>query len=336
LYWFTANDDLEEKPMTLRTAMYALTLACALHVQLAPAQSYPAKTIRILVGYAPGGGTDIMARTVAAKLTDAFKQQVIVDNRPGANGNVAAKMAAGSPADGYTVLFMSVAHIMSKPVYKNLGYDIERDLTPITVVSEVSNVFAANPSLPAKTVKEALALARAKPGELTYATAGVGSPEHFAGEMLKMMTKTNLLAVPYKGGGPIAIDLVAGHVMTSFSTMPPIIPHIRAGRVRALAVTKDKRAAVLPDVPTIAESGVPGYSMSTWYGAVVPAKTPREIVVRLNQEILKALALSDVKERLASLGADIVATSPDETAAFFKTEVAKYTKVAKAANIRAD
>ncbi|OGA11734.1 MAG: hypothetical protein A2W68_11255 [Betaproteobacteria bacterium RIFCSPLOWO2_02_64_14] len=322
--------------MTLRTAMYALTLACALHVQLAPAQSYPAKTIRILVGYAPGGGTDIMARTIAVKLTDAFKQQVIVDNRPGANGNVAAKMAAESPADGYTVLFMSVAHIMSKPVYKNLGYDIERDLTPITVVSEVSNVFAANPALPAKTVKEALALARAKPGELTYATAGVGSPEHFAGEMLKMMTKTNLLAVPYKGGGPIAIDLVAGHVMTSFSTMPPIIPHIRAGRVRALAVTKDKRAAVLPDVPTIAESGVPGYSMSTWYGAVAPAKTPRDIVVRLNQEILKALALPDVKQRLASLGADIVATSPEETAAFFKTEVAKYTKVAKAANIRAD
>ena len=322
--------------MMIRTAMCALTLAGALHVQLAPAQSYPAKTIRILVGYAPGGGTDIMARTIAVKLTDAFKQQVIVDNRPGANGNVAAKMAAESPADGYTVLFMSVAHIMSKPVYKNLGYDIERDLTPITVVSEVSNVFAANPALPAKTVKEALALARAKPGELTYATAGVGSPEHFAGEMLKMMTKTNLLAVPYKGGGPIAIDLVAGHVMTSFSTMPPIIPHIRAGRVRALAVTKDKRAAVLPDVPTIAESGVPGYSMSTWYGAVAPAKTPRDIVVRLNQEILKALALPDVKERLASLGADIVATSPDETAAFFKTEVAKYTKVAKAANIRAD
>ena len=302
----------------------------------AMAQSYPVKTVRILVGYAPGGGTDIMARTDAAKLTDAFKQQVIVDNRAGANGNVAAKMAADSAADGYTVLFMSVAHIMSKPVYSNLGYDIERDLTPITVVSEVSNVFAANPALPARTVKEALALARARPGELTYATAGVGSPEHFAGEMLKMMTKTNLLPVPYKGGGPIAIDLVAGHVMTSFSTMPPIIPHIRAGRVRALAVTRDKRAAVLPEVPTIAESGVPGYAMSTWYGAVVPVKTPREIVLRLNQEILKALAMPDVKERLASLGADIVASSPDETSSFFKSEVAKYTKVARAANIRAD
>jgi len=299
------------------------------------AQTYPAKPVRILVGFAPGGGTDIMARVLGAKMTESVKQQFIIENRPGANANLAAKLAAEAPADGYTILFMSVAHIMSKPVYKNLGYDIERDLTPITVVSEVSNVLAAHPSLPAKTVKELIALARSKPGELTYATSGVGSPEHFAGEMFKMMTKTNLLPVPYKGGGPIAIDLMAGHVITSFSTMPPIIPHIRAGRVKALAVTKDKRAAVLPDVPTIAET-VPGYAMSTWYGAVAPAKTPREIVVKLNQEMLKALAAADVKERLASLGADIVATSPEETAAIFKADIAKYTKVAKAAKIQAD
>ncbi len=299
------------------------------------AQTYPAKPVRILVGFAPGGGTDIMARALGAKMTESVKQPFVVENRPGANANVAAKLAAEAPADGYTILFMSVAHIMSKPVYKNLGYDIERDFAPITVVSEVSNVFAAHPSLPAKTVKELIALARSKPGELTYATSGVGSPEHFAGEMFKMMTKTNLLPVPYKGGGPIAIDLMAGHVITSFSTMPPIIPHIRAGRVKALAVTKDKRAAVLPDVPTIAET-VPGYVMSTWYGAVAPAKTPREIVVKLNQEMLKALAADDVKERLASLGADIVATSPEETAAIFKADIAKYTRVAKAAKIQAD
>ena len=298
-------------------------------------QAYPAKPVRILVGFAPGGGTDIMARVLGAKMTESVKQQFIIENRPGANANLAAKLAAEAPADGYTILFMSVAHIMSKPVYKNLGYDIERDLAPITVVSEVSNVFAAHPSLPAKTVKELIALARAKPGELTYATSGVGSPEHFAGEMFKMMTKTNLLPVPYKGGGPIAIDLMAGHVITSFSTMPPIIPHIRAGRVKALAVTKDKRAAVLPDVPTIAET-VPGYSMSTWYGAVAPAKTSRDIVLKLNQEMLKALAAPDVKERLASLGADIVATSPEETAAIFKADIAKYTKVAQAAKIQAD
>ena len=310
-------------------------LPCALHASSTLAQGYPAKPVRILVGFAPGGGTDIMARAVGAKMTESVKQPFIIENRPGANANVAAKLAAEAPADGYTILFMSVAHIMSKPVYKNLGYDIERDLTPITVVSEVSNVFAAHPSLPAHSVKALIALAKAKPGELTYATSGVGSPEHFAGELFKMMTKTNLLPIPYKGGGPIAIDLMAGHVITSFSTMPPIIPHIRAGRVKALAVTKDKRAAVLPDVPTIAET-VPGYVMSTWYGAVAPAKTPREIVVKLNQEMLKALAAPDVKERLAALGADIVATSPEETAAIFKADIAKYTKVARAANIRAD
>jgi len=298
-------------------------------------QAYPAKPVRILVGFAPGGGTDIMARVLGAKMTESVKQQFIIENRPGANANLAAKLASEAPADGYTILFMSVAHIMSKPVYKNLGYDIERDLAPITVISEVSNVFAAHPSLPAKTVKELIALARAKPGELTYATSGVGSPEHFAGEMFKMMTKTNLLPVPYKGGGPIAIDLMAGHVITSFSTMPPIIPHIRAGRVKALAVTKDKRAAVLPDVPTIAET-VPGYSMSTWYGAVAPAKTARDIVLKLNQEMLKALAAPDMRERLASLGADIVATSPEESAAIFKADIAKYTRVAQAAKIQAD
>jgi tripartite-type tricarboxylate transporter receptor subunit TctC len=311
-------------------AALAAVLPCA-----ALAQAYPTKPIRILVGFAPGGGTDIMARVIAAKVGETMKQQFIVENRPGANANLAAKLAADAPADGYTILFMSVAHIMSKPVYKNLGYDIERDLTPITVVSSVPNVLCVNPALPARTVKEMIALARSKPGELTYATSGVGSPEHFAGEMFKMMTKTNMLMVPYKGGGPIAIDLVAGHVMSAFNTMPPIIPHIRANRVRAIAVTTEKRAGVLPDVPTVAET-VPGYTMSTWYGAVAPAKTPREIVQRLNQEMAKALAVPEVKEKLAALGADVVASTTEETAAIFKRDLEKFTRVAQAANIRAD
>jgi tripartite-type tricarboxylate transporter receptor subunit TctC len=299
------------------------------------AQTYPTKPVRILVGFAPGGGTDIMARVIAAKLGESMKQQFIVENRPGANANLAAKIVADAPGDGYTLLFMSVAHIMSKPVYKNLGYDIERDLAPITVLTSVPNVLVANPALPARTVKDVIALARAKPGELTYATSGVGSPEQFAGEMFKMMTKTNLLMVPYKGGAPIAIDLVAGHVMTAFSTMPPIIPHIRANRVRAIAVTTEKRASVLPEVPTVADS-VPGYAMSTWYGAVAPVKTPREIVQRLNQEMVKALAVPEVKEKLAALGADVVGSTPEQTAAIFKTDLAKFTQVAKAANIHAD
>lgn len=299
------------------------------------AQAYPTKTVRILVGFAPGGGTDIMARAIGAKLTESLKQQFVVENRPGANANLAAKLAAEAPADGYTLLFMSAAHIMSKPVYKNLGYDIERDFTPITVVSDVPNVIAANPALPARTVKEYIALAKAKPGELTYGTSGVASPEHFAGEMFKTMTGTDMQMVPYKGGGPLAIDLAAGHVMSSFSTMPAIIPHIRSGRVRPLAVTTMKRVAVLPEVPTVHET-VPGYTITTWYGAVAPAKVPREIITRLNHEMLKALQLPDIKERMAALGADIVGSSVEATAKFFAAEVAKYTKVASVAKIQAE
>jgi len=319
--------------MPLMIRVFTLALLVASGAVLA--QSYPTKPVRILVGFAPGGGTDIMARSVGAKLGESMKQQFVVENRPGANANLAAKLAADSPGDGYTLLFMSVAHIMSKPVYKNLGYDIERDFVPITVVSDVPNVIASNLALPARTVKELLALARSRPGELTYGTSGVASPEHFAGEMFKTMTKINLSMVPYKGGAPLAIDLAAGHVMTSFSTMPSIIPHIRSGRVRAIAVTTEKRAAVLPDVPTVGET-VPGYTITTWYGAVAPAKVPREIIVRLNQEMLKALQLPDIKERMASLGADIVGSSVEASAKFFASEVAKYTKVAQDANIRTE
>jgi len=316
----------------MRWFVLALVLVTANHSW---AQAYPNKPIRMIVPLVPGGNQDIVARAVAEELSKSLGQQVIVENRPGQSAIIGTQFVKSAPADGYTLLFMSVAHIMSKPVYKNLGYDIERDLTPITVVSSVPNVLCVNPVLPAKTVKEMIALARGRPGEITYATSGVGSPEHFAGEMFKMMTKTNMLMVPYKGGGPIAIDLVAGHVVSSFNTMPPIIPHIRANRVRAIAVTTEKRADVLPDVPTVGET-VPGYSMSTWYGAVAPAKTPREIVQRLNQEMVKALALSDVKEKLASLGADVVASTPEETANIFRIDLAKYSKVAQAANIRAD
>ena len=300
------------------------------------AQKYPAKPIRFIVGYAPGGGTDVMARAVSSKLPEFLGQQVLVENRPGANANLAAEFASKQPADGYTVLFISASHAMSKSVYSRLGYDIERDFTPITIVSEVSNVMAVHPSLPVRTVKDVIALARSKPGQITYGTSGVGSPEHFAGEMLKNMAHIDMLAVPYRGGGPLAIDLLAGHVMMSFSTMPPIIPHIRANRVRAIAVTMAKRAAVLPDVPTIAEAGVPGYAMSTWYGCVVRTGTPPEIVNRLNAAVLKILAMTDVRDRLANLGAEIVGGNVQDSAAFLKAEIAKYAKVAKASNIHAD
>jgi tripartite-type tricarboxylate transporter receptor subunit TctC len=221
------------------------------------------------------------------------------------------------------------------PAIHKLPYDPVKSLMPIAQIASGANVIATHPAFPAKTAKDLIALAKAKPGDMTYGTSGVASPEHFAGEMFKTMTKTNLLMVPYKGGGPLAIDLAAGQLMTSFSTMPPIIPHIRSGRVRAIAVTTEKRAAVLPDVPTVGET-VPGYTITTWYGAVAPAKVPREIIVRLNQEMLKALQLPDIKERMASLGADIVGSGVDATTKFFASEVAKYTVVAREAKIQAE
>ena len=330
-----AGKNITEEFMMVTLRLMAVLLLAGMSAPVL-SQAYPSKPVRILVGYAPGGGTDIMARAIGAKLTDSLKQQFVIENRPGANANIAAKLAADVPADGYTILFMSVAHIMSKPVYKNLGYDIERDFTPITVVTNVPNVLCLHPSLPVKTVKELIALAKSKPGALSYATSGVGSPEHFAGEMFKMMSKTDMLPIPYKGGAPLAVDLVGGQVMLAFNTAPPIMPHIQSGRVRAIAVTMDKRVGALPDVPTIAESGVPGYQMSTWYGAVIQTKTPRDIVVKLNQEMIKALSLPDIKERMAGLGADVVGNTMEEFAALIKVEVAKYTKVAHTAGIVAD
>lgn len=297
-------------------------------------QAYPSKPVRILVGYAPGGGTDIMARAIGAKLTDSLKQQFVIENRPGANANIAAKLAADVPADGYTILFMSVAHIMSKPVYKNLGYDIERDFTPITVVTNVPNVLCLHPSLPVKTVKELIALAKSKPGALSYATSGVGSPEHFAGEMFKMMSKTDMLPIPYKGGAPLAIDLVGGQVMLAFNTAPPIMPHIQSGRVRAIAVTMDKRVGALPDVPTIAESGVPGYAAGSWYGYVAPARTPAAILRRLSDEIVKISNTPAFADQLKNnVGAEPDTMPAEKFGQFLAAETEKWAKVIKLTGI---
>jgi tripartite-type tricarboxylate transporter receptor subunit TctC len=318
-----------------------LICACALGIviishQDARGQPYPAKAVRLISPYPPGGGTDATARIIAQALGEQLGQQMIVDSRGGASGRIGTELAAKAPPDGYTLVLGNVAPLAILPGSgMKLSYDAAKDFQPVSLIATSDYILTVHPSLPARSVKELIGLARAKPGALTYATSGVGSPEHFAGEMFKMMTRTDLLAVPYKGGGPIAIDLVAGHVISSFSTMPPIIPHIKANRVRAIAVTTEKRAAVLPDVPTVGET-VPGYVMSTWYGAVAPVKTSREIVQRLNQEMVKALAVQEVKEKLAGLGAEVVGTTPEETAAIFRTDLAKYSKVAQAAKIHAD
>ena len=300
-------------------------LAGALFAVNAVAQNYPTKPIRFLVGYAPGGGTDIMARVVAAKLTDSLSQQVVVDNRPGANANLAAEIAAKATPDGHTVLMISVSHAISKPLYKKLGYDLVRDFTPLINISSVPMFVVVPPASTAKSVADLIALAKAKP--VNYASSGDGSPEHIAAEMLKGMTKISMTHIAYKGGAPSAIALISGEVQAGFNTAPVAVPHIKAGRMRALAVTSAKRNPALPDVPTVAESGVAGYDMINWYGAVLPAKTPAVAVNRLNADINKALQLPDVQQRLASLGADPLGGSADGFGAYIKSEIAKYTKV---------
>ena len=309
-------------------------LACAVPAT-AFAQPYPGKPIRFVVGYAPGGGTDIMARAIAAKLPEILKQQVIVENRPGANANLAAEYVARQPADGYHVLFMSVSHAMNKVVYRGLGYDFERDLTPLAIVSEVPNTLAVHPSLPVHSVADMIALAKKRPGQITYGVAGIGSPGHFAGELMEMMGKIDLLVVPYKGGGPMAVDLIGGHVMATFNALPALMPHIRSQKTRAIAVSTEKRIKALPDVPAIAET-LPGYAVSTWYGNAVRAGTPSEIVTQLSDATLKVIAMPEVQEALAKVGAEIVGTGSRQAVDFIRAETVKYGKVAKAADIRVE
>lgn len=313
--------------MKQRIAMAAVMAATV--VIAAPAafaqQAYPIKPIRFLVGYAPGGGTDIMARVVAAKLTDSLSQQVIVDNRPGANANLAAEIASKASPDGYTVLMISVSHAISKPLYKKLGYDLVRDFAPLINISSVPMFVVVPPSSAPKSVADVIALAKAKP--VNYASSGEGSPEHIAAEMFKAMTKTAMTHVSYKGGAPSALALIGGEVQLGFNTAPVAVPHIKAGKMRAIAVTSARRNAALPDVPTVAESGVPGYDMINWYGSVVPTGTPAAAVSRLNADINKALKLTDVQQRLAALGADPLGGSAADFGAYIKSEIAKFTRV---------
>ena len=292
-------------------------------------QQYPAKTVRMLVGYAPGGGTDIMARVVAQKLSEGLNQQFVVENRPGANANLAAELAAKAPADGYTLLMISVSHAISKPMYRKLGYDIERDFTPVIEVSSVPQLIVTTMSLPVKSVKELIALAKSRPGQVTYASSGDGSPEHIAAEMFKSMAGVDMTHVPYKGGGPSAVAIIGGETVVGFNTAPVAIPHVKNNRLKVLAVTEAKRTPTLPDVPTVAEAGLPGYAMSTWYGLVAPTGVPREAIARLNTDINRILRLPDVRERFATLGAEPRGGSAEQFGAYIKSEVAKFSKLAK-------
>lgn len=314
----------------------AALAAAALAAATLARADYPDKPIRLIVPFPPGGGTEPIARALSQKLAEAFGHQMIIDNRPGAGTTIGAEIAAKSPPDGYTLFLGSIANAISAVLYARLNYDLIRDFAPITLLATTPGVLVVHPTLPVKSVRELIALAKARPGELAYSSSGNGSPNHLAGELFKFMAGVKMIHVPYKGGGPSTIALLSGEVSLCFASMPSAIEHIRAGKLRALGVTTAQRARSLPALATIGEAGVPGYEAETWYGLSAPARTPREIIARLHAESVKALMLADVKERLDNMGYLVRTTTTDEYAAFTQREIDKWKKVVKAADMRAD
>lgn len=299
------------------------------------AQGYPARPIRVVVPYAPGGATDLTARLAGQKMQEAMKQNVIVDNRPGAGGIIGADIVAKSPPDGYTVLLATPAEVAILPHLQKMPYSAERDLAPVSLAAMTPLVLIVHPSLPAKTVKEFVAIAKARPGQLTYASAGSGGVQHLAGELLKITMKIDMVHVPYKGAGPVMSDLIGGHVVSFFSGMPPAMPLVKAGKLRALAVTSTKRSPAAPEVPTMAESGVPGFDISNWFAYFVPSGTPAPVVERLNAEINRGLKHPDVRERLSSVGAEAVGSTPQDLAKFVRAESEKFARLIKLSGAKA-
>ena len=286
----------------IKWAAYTAAIALAVLTTAAQGQGYPHKPIRFVLPFPPGGGTDTLGRVVGQKLGETLGQQVIVDNRPGAGANSGAEVAAKSPPDGYTLFMGNVAHTINATLYSRLNYDLLRDFAPVTMLGLTPNLIVVHPSVPARSVKELVALAKAKPGALNYASAGSGSSSHLAGELFKNLSDVQMVHVPYKGGGPAVTNLMAGEASVGFATMPSVLAQVKSGKLRALAVTTSGRSQGAPEVPTVIESGIPGYEASTWYCLLVPAATPKELIARLNADTGKVLAIADVKARLTGLG----------------------------------
>ena len=323
------------------SAFVAVCIAAA--ATTAPAQPtgkpggvYPSKPVRLIVPFAPGGSNDIMARITAQKFTETFGQQVIVDNRAGASGIVGTDIAAKAPPDGYTLLMMSLTLAVNPSLYRKLPYQTEKDLAPVTLVASAPLMLAVHPSLPAKSVKEFIAFAKANPGKLNFGSGGPGTTPHLAGEMLKMMTKVQMTHVPYKGGGPALADLVGGQIHLMLENIPSTLPHVKTGRLRALAVSGLERSPLVPDLPTLNEAGLKGYEIVGWNGLFVPSGTPRNIIAYLHGLTVKALAQPDVKARLATLGAEGVGNTPEQFRAFLKAEIAKWARVVKEAGLKVE
>jgi tripartite-type tricarboxylate transporter receptor subunit TctC len=321
---------------SVRRALLLAAFLCGGCVPAFAQQSYPSKPIRLILPFPPGGSTDIVARLIGQKLTESWGVQVLVDNRPGAGGNIAAELAAKAPPDGYTLFQVNVANAIGATLYPKLNYDLISSFSPVTQLATTPYVLLAHPSVPARNTAELVALAKARPGSLTYASAGAGSATHLSGELLKALSGTDILHVPYKGTGPAVTALLSGEVAMYFTTVPAAVPLVKAGRVRALGVTSAQRSALMPDVAPIAEAGLQGYETSTWHGILVPAGTPRDIVQKLSGDIVKILAQPDVREKLLGQGLEPVGGTPEQFGAFIKAEIAKWAKVVKASGAKAE
>ena len=324
------------KRRTLTLAMLA-TGALALAPLAAQAQAFPSKSLTMIVPFSPGGTTDILARVVGAFMAKDLGQPVIIDNRPGAGGNIGAQMVARAAPDGYTILMGTVGtHAINQSLYKKMPFDPIKDFAPITRVALVPNLLVANPSQPFKTVKELIAYAKANPGKVTFASSGSGTSIHLSGEMFQQMAGVEMQHIPYKGSAPALTDLLGGQTAIMFDNMPSVIGHVRAGKLRPIAVTTPTRSPALPDVPTIAESGVPNYSATSWFGILAPAATPAPVIARLNASILKALADPEVKKKLAEQGAEPHGEKPEQFAEFIRSETAKWGQTVKVSGATAD
>jgi len=317
----------------IRIPIITALLACACVVH---AQQYPAKPIRLVVGFAAGGPSDVAARTIAQKLTEKWGQQVIVDIRPGAGGNIASEIVAKAPADGYTLLEPAFAHAVNPFLYSKLPFDTLKDFAPVLLFASIANVLVVHPSIPAQSVKELIAFAKTRPGQLSYGSSGNGTASHLAGELLNLMGGIKIAHIPYKGLAPAHTEVMGGQIGLLFDGIVTGIPAVKAGRLRALAVTTVKRWQGTPDIPTMSEAGLTGFEVNSWYGLIAPAGTPREIIMTLNTEVARSLREPDARERLYSIGAEPMNNTPEEFAAYINAEMAKWSKVVKTAGIRAD
>ena len=297
---------------------------------------YPTKPVRLVVPWPPGGGTDVFARVIGQKLGERLGYTVVVDNRPGASGNVGAEMVAKLPPDGYTIMLATITLATNPSMYKTLNFEPLKDFAPITLVAGVPHVLVVSPSLAVNSVKDLIALAKAEPGKLNYASAGNGSPFHLAAELFKSLTGTTIVHVPYQGGGPAITAVIGGQVQLTFGNLVAVLPLVKGGKLKALGVTGATRSAAAPDLPTIAEEGVRGYDFSSWFGFFAPGKTPKAVIAKLNQEIVHILKTPEMKNRLTQDGADVIASTPQEFSAYLASETRKWEQVIKQAGIRAD